>query len=585
MTPATTITPEARSLVESVCDGMADDAQFRELQSLLRTNIEVANYYVDLVGLDAELQWLITSQRDGIASFAEFMVAEKRSSEQPPFICPLPIRSTVATFSDGAPFAYLLATVITALGLLIAAFTYVPQAEQLVGQRPKNAERSVASTQKSQEQIVGRVTGMVGCKWNDASQRVMDEDEVSLGQKYALASGLLEITYDTGAKVILQGPVTYTVESATGGYLSVGKLTAKLEKGSRIKVQGPTSELATSHQPLATDLFAVRTPTAVVTDLGTEFGVEVAKDGNTMSHVYRGSIKLELLGDARTRSDGTVVLRENESARTVNVPGGSSQRVSIRRVDANPRLFARDVPCSLKRLDLLDIVAGGNGTQRNCEHGIDPNSGMEDTSFVVDDRKKSEGYHRVYFKSRFIDGVFIPDGATGPVMLDSAGHAFDGFPRTSGMSHGSIWARSPNLKADDRANDSQQWVYAMGRGDAYMPAQQGLLGLHPNTGITFDLQAMREAYPRMTPCRFRAVAGVVRGETPVDFWVFADGRLKLRRSGLRREDGPVRVDVELRPSERFLTIVSTTGENIRFAWFVLGDPMLEMASTEDAQLP
>ena len=39
----------------------------------------------------------------------------------------------------------------------------------------------------------------------------------------------MEITYDTGAKVILQGPVTYEVES-DGGYLSVGKLTARLEK-------------------------------------------------------------------------------------------------------------------------------------------------------------------------------------------------------------------------------------------------------------------------------------------------------------------------------------------------------------------
>ena len=39
----------------------------------------------------------------------------------------------------------------------------------------------------------------------------------------------MEITYTTGAKVILQGPVTYEAES-NGGYLSVGKLTGRLEK-------------------------------------------------------------------------------------------------------------------------------------------------------------------------------------------------------------------------------------------------------------------------------------------------------------------------------------------------------------------
>ena len=52
---------------------------------------------------------------------------------------------------------------------------------------------------------------------------------VTLGDKYALSSGLMEIAYNTGARVVLQGPVTYEVE-ASGGYLSIGKLTGKLEK-------------------------------------------------------------------------------------------------------------------------------------------------------------------------------------------------------------------------------------------------------------------------------------------------------------------------------------------------------------------
>ena len=43
----------------------------------------------------------------------------------------------------------------------------------------------------------------------------------------------MEITYDTGAKVILQGPVTYEVQSKDGGYLSLGKLTARVEDEGR----------------------------------------------------------------------------------------------------------------------------------------------------------------------------------------------------------------------------------------------------------------------------------------------------------------------------------------------------------------
>ena len=101
---------------------------------------------------------------------------------------------------------------------------------------------------------------------------------VSLGDTFVLASGLMEITYDTGAKVILQGPVTYEVESVAGGYLSVGKLTARMEKkiNAERKRQGVRSpDLAQSSY----SLFAIRTPTATVTDLGTEFGIEVDKEG------------------------------------------------------------------------------------------------------------------------------------------------------------------------------------------------------------------------------------------------------------------------------------------------------------------
>ena len=59
-------------------------------------------------------------------------------------------------------------------------------------------------------ELVGRITGMVDCKWAGTA---FDSPACSFGKKYELASGLMEITYDTGAKVILQGPVTYEVES------------------------------------------------------------------------------------------------------------------------------------------------------------------------------------------------------------------------------------------------------------------------------------------------------------------------------------------------------------------------------------
>ena len=125
--------------------------------------------------------------------------------------------NTLGYFSEGMPLAYLLATVITGLGLLIGSLIHVSQPEQV-------AHNSVVV----EPTLVGRITGMVDCKWNGGSR-------VSLGQKCELASGLMEITYDTGAKVILQGPVTYSVET-NGGYLAVGKLTGKLARNDECRM-------------------------------------------------------------------------------------------------------------------------------------------------------------------------------------------------------------------------------------------------------------------------------------------------------------------------------------------------------------
>ena len=99
----------------------------------------------------------------------------------------------------------------------------------------------------------------------------------------------MEITYDTGAKVILQGPVTYEVE-ANGGYLAVGKLTGKLEKNDKRETINAELSDRRSAFSVQRSAFVIRTPTATVTDLGTEFGVETAKDGATEVHVYQGEV-------------------------------------------------------------------------------------------------------------------------------------------------------------------------------------------------------------------------------------------------------------------------------------------------------
>ncbi len=120
------------------------------------------------------------------------------------------------------------------------------------------------------------------------------------GDAYQVAAGWLEITYQTGAKVILEGPCAYEADSAHSGFLALGKLTARVEtkgEGGRQKAEETEDQKSETRNPkspfpLPPSAFVVRTPTAIVTDLGTEFGVEVDRSGGTQSHVFQGKVEL-----------------------------------------------------------------------------------------------------------------------------------------------------------------------------------------------------------------------------------------------------------------------------------------------------
>jgi len=60
-----------------------------------------------------------------------------------------------------------------------------------------------------------------------------------------------------------------------------------------------------------------------VTDVGTEFGVEVSKEGNTTSHVFRGTVEVEMLGGRGRPEDALRLVHQNES---VCVAGEEGER-------------------------------------------------------------------------------------------------------------------------------------------------------------------------------------------------------------------------------------------------------------------
>ena len=233
------------------------------------------------------------------------------------------------------------------------------------------------------------------------------------------------------------------------------------------------------------------------------------------------------------------------------------------------------------------MVAGGDGWARHAIaasiratvvqpttteacHPYDP-SGL---------RPGDNRYHRVEGMP-LVDGVFIPDGRHGPVQLDSAGHRFDEFSTSQNMTSSCIWAGCYF------PNDPQRRTVL--NGIDYASPGHGLLTIHANQGITFDLDAIRRANPGCKLAGFRAtVANVETGSDQglsvwADVWVFVDGQVQFRRREINAYNGAMPAAVPLHGNQRFLTLVAADGNNsINYDWIVFGDPRLELEQTSAA---
>jgi hypothetical protein len=505
-------------LADEVCDERASIEDLAQLDAILSADDVSRRCYLDYcrmhtaLGLEIRAQYAVQKlcrQIDSeVSPIAPVAASCAGNSSPPPSIFGITLPGTVGYFSSGWPAAYTIATVICGIAALIGSFIYVSRYEQVVANSPSRAAKHQRATLPKAESV-GRIVGMVDCTWAKGSDPRLSKDAVSLGREFKIESGLMEIAYDTGAKVILQGPAAYVVESSNGGFMSLGKLTGKVDTAS---AKG----------------FAVRTPTATITDLGTEFGVEVDGHGRTVSHVFSGLVRVQVVEGSGVPEGEGQLLHANESARVESRASRQGDtRVIVVDSSVKPADFVRELPKrSVRILDLADVVAGGDGSSGRRNRGIDPTTGRivaapPERKILVSDGR----YHRVEGLP-FVDGVFIPDcRRRTPVQTDSAGHTFEAFDTAFNETWHCVWAGGAiPVGTPARVIPTQL------DGVDYSSPGHGLLYMHANKGVTFDLDAIRRANPGYRLVQFRTVVGntetaavlAFHGDTSASTVLFSD---------------------------------------------------------------
>jgi len=376
--------------------------------------------------------------------------------------------------------------------------------------------------------------------WEDGARAQVGES-LPAGS-LSLRRGTAQLMLNSGAVVTLHGPAEFELLADNAAAVHRGMLIAWV--------------------PPRAHGFTVTTPTAAVTDLGTEFGIRVHDTTLSEIHVFDGSVHV-----ASSTNRNQITLRAGQAL--AMGPDPRNLESAVHRTS-----MAQFMQRIRRTLDLSDVLAGGDGFSDATARGIETNTGRPTDSFNLSSRSVSPTRFNPVAHA-LIDGVFIPDG---PTPIDSAGQTRFDFGNTSGNILSTIYTFRPGDERYENLNMSR-----------FCPDRRGVIYMHTNAGITFDLHALRQANPDDRITRLRTVAANVEdvnGIDPrdnehvsVDLWVLVDGETRFVKKNVNSRDGGFHVDLELSDDDRFVTLAaSDAGNGFAYDWVVFGDPVLEMTS-------
>ncbi|AQQ08957.1 FecR protein [Sedimentisphaera cyanobacteriorum] len=418
----------------------------------------------------------------------------------------------------------------------------------------------------------------IDAKWSGAN---LNEGSRLYAQRetITLRGGIAEFETNNQTKVIIEGPAEFRFRGPSEVTLEYGQLYSIVEE------EGFG--------------FTVTTPNSKIVDLGTEFGVIAGKDGNTELHVIKG--KTKLLSDNSWINNTVMEVTENTACRV------SNNSSSVSKIALKEDFFARYINKENrvvwrgeKQLDLADIVGGGNGLGTGKYlSGINTKSGVYASNMIkFSSIYENDSSYREVRGLDFIDGVFVPDKTEKAGIVSSQRHRFDKFTDTIGK----YWIGIINGAVHpELANVKQHTLTLKGKSLDY--PQNKAIFIHPNQGITFDLEKIRKAYEKQNIIRFSSSFGLSdsifkpvnfkdnrnnstsfqEGFPRCNFQVLVDGVLKHEKTRQTPMDEPDNFEIPISKEDSFLTVIVSSPvddqiENAGLLWAVLAEPSLILSS-------
>lgn len=290
--------PEFEPLLNRLLDSPAEEisqSEFDQFQAYLSSNPEAMQYYFDYLDINLGLQSDMKARLEALEqTFKTHHTQQPQAAPQPTVVR----RAAFLRYSVVASCALL-------LGLLLAW--------SFAGYFPGNRAPDPQSG-KANRTYLATLTRSTDCVWGSESppefsgQRLMSEDLV-------LEQGVAEFRFDTGVRLIIEGPTKINLVTSCCAKLDYGKMV--------LHGYEPAPE------------FSLITPLLTLHDIGTEYGAQIHPDGEVDLHVFEGAVRV----DPNQKND--------QFAESVIIEEGQARHLNDRQIEdiqLEPELFKREVP-------------------------------------------------------------------------------------------------------------------------------------------------------------------------------------------------------------------------------------------------
>lgn len=256
-------------LVDALSDRSIDDRQIARLNELIETDTSARVGFMNLMRLEAELG----AMHQPLAAWSFGDGASPIDNPSTP--------SPVSREGRGARsvrFLQFMGALAASIALSAVGSSWLTY-EGANGRGPLASLLSEqAADEASPAEAFARVAATRNCRWSGDRTDLGFGAEVAGGQLLELETGLAELTFSGGARLVLEGPASFRLSDAETVELYAGRVAAAIPK----EAAG----------------FSVRTPRLVIAESGAQYGILAGSNGLDEVHVFEGAVKAKAIDRA-----------------------------------------------------------------------------------------------------------------------------------------------------------------------------------------------------------------------------------------------------------------------------------------------